>query len=139
MLGGWQLGGILTLQDGGKPAYALLTGLTPQHAVLQVGGVSRWVLLASLAGLWRGEFATLWRTPPGYASRTADAEGGALRGWLEARLPQGQEAGGQPLAARITTFQLAQGLKPDGRAGPVTFMQLNRSAGIDEPRLLIER
>ena len=32
-------------------------------------------------------------------------------------------------------FQLAQGLPPDGLAGPMTLMRLNRSAGVDEPSL----
>ncbi|HET6829669.1 MAG TPA: peptidoglycan-binding protein, partial [Ramlibacter sp.] len=33
------------------------------------------------------------------------------------------------------SFQMAQGLPVDGAAGPMTYMQLNRVAGIDEPRL----
>jgi general secretion pathway protein A len=28
-----------------------------------------------------------------------------------------------------------QGLPSDGRAGPLTLMQLNRQAGVEEPRL----
>jgi general secretion pathway protein A len=37
--------------------------------------------------------------------------------------------------SRVSAFQLSQGLKPDGLAGPTTFMQLNRATGVDEPRL----
>jgi len=48
-----------------------------------------------------------------------------------------------PKAARLDTrmrtdvraFQVAQGLPADGRPGPLTYMQLNRAAGVDEPRL----
>ena len=40
--------------------------------------------------------------------------------------------------SRLAAFQLAQGLKPDGLAGPTTFMQLNRAIGLDEPRLVAE-
>ena len=43
------------------------------------------------------------------------------------------------LKSEVYAFQLAQGLKPDGIAGPTTFMQLNRATGIDEPRLQTER
>jgi general secretion pathway protein A len=39
----------------------------------------------------------------------------------------------------VSTFQRAQGLKPDGIAGPTTFMQLNRVSGVDEPRLSTAR
>ena len=42
------------------------------------------------------------------------------------------------LRARLRAFQLAQGLPADGRLGPMTFMQLNRTAGVEEPRLRIE-
>ncbi len=37
--------------------------------------------------------------------------------------------------AQVSAFQLSQGLKPDGIAGPTTFMQLNRALGVDEPHL----
>ena len=39
------------------------------------------------------------------------------------------------LRQRIAAFQVLQGLPSDGRAGPLTLMQLNRVAGVDEPRL----
>jgi general secretion pathway protein A len=35
----------------------------------------------------------------------------------------------------VAAFQVVQGLPADGRAGPLTLMQLNRVAGVDEPRL----
>jgi general secretion pathway protein A len=44
-------------------------------------------------------------------------------------------AAGPPLPERVRVFQLAQGLPPDGVAGPLTLMLLNRSAGVDEPTL----
>ena len=44
----------------------------------------------------------------------------------------------EALRSRIYAFQLAQGLSPDGRAGPMTLMQLSRATGMDEPRLQAE-
>ena len=65
--------------------------------------------------------------------------GGYLAEWLAAQLSRLQPgtplAPDQPLRSRVYAFQLAQGLSPDGLAGPITFMQLNRAIGIDEPRL----
>ncbi len=131
---------LLTLQGGGKPAYALLTGLSMRQATLRTEAGLQSLPLASLAELWRGEFATLWRTPPGYAD-------GAPVDWLSTQLAaaQGQPAPSAPtrfdaaLRSRLNAFQVAQGLKPDGLAGPLTLMQINRASGVDEPQLQDER
>ena len=136
--------GILTLLDeNNRPVYALLTGLTGQSATLRIGAVSQTVSLASLATLWRGDFATFWRAPPGYASRLVAANSGEVASWLALQLAtlQGERSPSKAALtdagwrSRLAAFQLAQGLKPDGLAGPTTFMQLNRAVGIDEPHL----
>ena len=53
--------------------------------------------------------------------------------WVDQQLPAVTAA--QPLRDRIHAFQLAEGLPPDGVAGPMTLMRLSRLAGVDEPRL----
>lgn len=131
---------ILTLQAGSKPAYAVLTSLGPRSATLATGDGELSLPLAALAEVWRGEFATLWRTPPGYAD-------GAPVDWLSAQLAaaQGEPAPPAPtrfdtaLRKRLDAFQVAQGLKPDGLAGPLTLMLINRATGVAEPRLLAQR
>jgi general secretion pathway protein A len=134
----------------GRPVYALLTGLTDQTASLQVGD-RRWQLsLGALAAVWRGDLWTLWRTPPGWrATAEAGADGNSVNGsntpvartWLTEQtnrsLGSSQPAAAAPLAERIRLFQMAQGLAPDGRPGPVTLMRLNRSAGVAEPDLAV--
>jgi len=132
---------LLTLQSpGAKPGYALLTGLSTRHATLATEAGAMNLPLSSLADLWRGEFATLWRAPPGYAD-------GAPVDWLSAQLAaaQGEPAPPVPtrfdaaLRGRLNAFQVAQGLKPDGLAGPLTLMQINRATGVAEPRLVVQR
>ena len=59
---------------------------------------------------------------------------GALRA-NAASAPSGDAA---LLTARVSAFQLSHGLQPDGLAGPMTLMQLNRASGISEPRLRTE-
>jgi general secretion pathway protein A len=132
--------GILTLHDtDDRPVYALLTGLTPASATLHIGNSSQSIALVSLATLWRGEFATFWRAPPGYAGKRVEPGSGPVAAWVAERLTslQGTPVPGGDSAwkARVASFQLSQGLKPDGIAGPTTFMQLNRATGVDEPRL----
>ncbi len=144
-----QLGrpGILTLQSGDdKPVYAVLVGLTDQAATLRMGGVLRTLPLVALAQWWRGDFATFWRAPQGYRNAVADGSGGPVVERLAADLArlrgEAPPAAGQrfdaALRGKVFAFQLAQGLRPDGVAGPTTFMQLNRASGVDEPRLLTE-
>ena len=133
--------GIVTLDaQQGTPSYALLTGLTQDSATLRAAGTEQTVTLAALATRWNGEFATLWKAPPGYSPQAAPR--GETVEWIASRL---SAADGQPadahgtvdaaIKARLRAFQLAHGLPADGQPGPMTFMQLNRAGGADEPRL----
>lgn len=140
---------LLTLQRPGQPpALAALVGLDGQQATLLVDGKPRRVALPELAGAWRGEFSTFWRMPPGYANRGDNM--GPLRNWLAeqlARVPgiaaPASAASTPPslneLTRQVQAFQASQGLQPDGRVGPITLMQINRAAGVAEPRLDVAR
>jgi general secretion pathway protein A len=136
--------GFLTLHGpSGETRHVLLTGLDEDTAVLDVQGRAQPVSLPALAAVWKGDFATLWRAPAGYNGMVLDGHRGPVVERLAAdiaRLDRGSPpAPGQTLdealKARVYAFQLGQGLKPDGIAGPTTFMQLNRATGVDEPRL----
>ncbi len=136
--------GIVTLRDAnGKPAYALLTALGADSATLHVGAQPMSSSLGALAAVWAGEFATLWRAPAAYRNPLVDGSSGAavdvlaaqLAAWFGEPVPAVGRVYDGALKARVSAFQRAQGLKPDGIAGPTTFMQLNRVAGVDEPRL----
>jgi general secretion pathway protein A len=135
--------GIVSLRDANhKPAYALLTGLSERDATLRLGETTKTVPLATLARLWRGDFATYWRAPPGYQNQAVGAAPGPVADWLATQLtaleggpPGEKQISDVALKAKINAFQRAQGLEADGLAGPVTFMQLNRATGVDEPRL----
>ena len=128
--------GIVTLHAEDGPAYAVLTGLSDDAATLSIGGAAHTVPLGALAQVWRGDFATFWRAPPGFVGRVGTGDAGPAAQWLAERLaavPGAPEDA--PLKTRIHAFQLAHGLEPDGLAGPMTYMQLNRASGVDEPRL----
>ena len=140
--------GVLTLDAGtGAPTYAVLTALTRDSATLRAGGTEQTVTLAALAARWQGDFATLWRVPPGYTARMGSGLSGETLEWIAAGLaavdgstvPAGRRApDAAVLKTQLRSFQLAQGMVPDGQVGPMTFMQLNRVAGVEEPRLRTE-
>lgn len=127
----------------------LLRSLQGDTATLEGAGGGRVeVPVAALAQAWRGEITTLWRTPVGMPERGNVADTPAGAAWLDRQLARAlPDAGSRTKTAsahrttpaqrqaRIHRFQMAQGLVPDGRAGPLTLMLLNRAAGVDEPRL----
>jgi general secretion pathway protein A len=145
-----QLGrpGIVTLDPAsGHPSYAILSALNGQTATLRAAGTEQIVTLAALAQRWNGDFATLWRAPEGYTgANTKDGQGGPAIEWVAMRLaaakgapaPAGKPVLDAALRAEVRSFQIAQGLPPDGLPGPMTYMQLNRASGLDEPRLRTE-
>lgn len=132
--------GILTLRLPEGPARVLITRLHGDEATLQAGE-QRWrVSLNTLGGAWRGEYATLWRTPPGSTGRISSLSTGPAARWLEQKLGDLQTAGQLPAQAtgaaqRLQAFQQAQGIDASGNATPLTFMQVNRLSGEAEPRL----
>ncbi|WP_310567621.1 ExeA family protein [Hydrogenophaga sp.] len=133
--------GILTLHLPDGPARALVTALAADSATLQAGD-QRWRMgLDALAAVWRGEYATLWRTPPGTTARLGNVGSGPAAQWLDQRL-QGLQAAGQlpadagDYATRLHAFQTGQGIDGGGKATPTTFMQVNRLSGVPEPRLI---
>ena len=122
--------------NGGQKGFALLVALDDSRATLQVGRQRFDLTPQALAGAWRGDIATFWRTPPGWrAGRDGDLPA-ETRSWVEQQLgPEPLGAAPRPWRERVLAYQMLQGLPPDGRAGPLTLMHINRTAGIDEPRL----
>ena len=132
--------------DAGRNAIALLVGLNETRATLHAGDETLAVQTSALAKVWRGEFATAWRLPPGYVTAVAEGASGPI---VDRLATQMAGIAGEPapapgrtmdaeLVAKVGRFQAAHGLPAVGKAGPTTFMQLNRVTGIDEPRLAVD-
>ena len=131
-------------EDAEESVSAVLRSLQGVTATLEGSGQTLQVPVEALAQVWRGDMATLWRTPPGMPERgeIVDTPDGAA--WLDQQLASKAAGGTGPSSrpmtpalrqSRIHRFQLAQGVTPDGRAGPLTLMLLNRATGVSEPRL----
>ncbi len=132
--------GLITLNHPGGSATVLVTALTDREATLTTGERVWQLPLERLEGLWRGDFGTLWRLPPGQLTRLEDGRFGPAAPWLAERLADLQLKGlavqaGASLTEQVRAFQRSQGIDPVGAAGPLTFMQLNRASQVDEPKL----
>lgn len=131
---------ILTLSLDGGTSRVLVTRLDGDMVTLQAGQ-RRWRMdLNDLSPLWQGQYATLWRTPPGTTSRLGGVSSGPAAEWMDERLRILQARGQLPaaapdFAARLEAFQRSQGIEGGGKATPMTFMQVNRLSGVEEPRL----
>ena len=140
--------GVLTLQaSDGTTRYAVLQGMDSEQAILILPGGQRHTLrLLALAPLWTGEFTTFWQPPAGYVRRLPDGAQGPAIDTLAQGLAQAQGATLPASAAQgsaltpalreqLRAYQRAQGLKPDGNPGPLTYMQLERADPRRTPRL----
>ena len=132
--------------DAGKVVNVVLVGLGETTATLLAGGVRTSVPLPALLKSWQGEFGTLWRLPAGYTTAVTDGATGPVVDRLATQLanlagepvPSGRQTMDAALRGKVARFQSAHGLGPLGKAGPTTFMQLNRATGVDEPRLAVD-
>ncbi len=128
----------------GRSTWVVVTAISDDAAAVRLpDGSSAQVELPALFKSWQGEFGTLWKAPPGYEQSLVEGARGRAVDALAAGLAK---AAGQPapaagrsldsaLLAQLDAFQRAHGVSALGRAGPTTFMQLNRATGVDEPRL----
>jgi general secretion pathway protein A len=136
--------GVLVLRDAqDRPVYVVLAGLGHDEATLLVGKSPLQVPLALLTTAWRGDFTTFWRVPAGYSVPLAlgsrgplvDSVGALLAAAQGVSAPAPDHVFDATLRSRVAAFQQAQGLTPDGVAGPTTLMQINRASGVAEPWL----
>jgi general secretion pathway protein A len=135
---------ILSLHDStGKIYYALLTAMTPTHAMLRIDGVTQTMSVGTLARHFKGELVTFWRAPYTYRELVGLGYFGEEANWISTQLAKINgvkkmnidQRFDQEMVRQVRKFQLAQGIRADGVVGPKTFMQLNRVAGIEEPHL----
>jgi general secretion pathway protein A len=126
---------ILTLTDDlGRTHQVLLTGLTDEHASLDLGGESREVGITALSRYWFGDFLLLWRPP----LAVVKALGPGMRGedvrWLResVRAAQGlptaapaSDVYDEELVRLVQDFQRQHRLAVDGVAGVQTQIAID--------------
>lgn len=129
--------------DSGNTYFALLTRLDEANATLRIGAQRKPMPVVTLARQFDGVFVTLWRPPPGFGAPLKMEDKGPAVDWIAQHLAKlsgdAAPAPGKPfdqkLLRQVLQFQQAYGLAADGIVGAATAMQINRAAGIAEPRL----
>ncbi|SFG72523.1 type II secretion system protein A [Duganella sp. CF458] len=138
---------IIKLRDGESlPRNVLLTAVDDKRATLVGARGSEIVSTDALEARFDGTFTTFWRAPRSWREEVREGDKGPDVDWLARRLAQmngvkkpreNQALAGETLRY-LQEFQLAQGLKADGVAGPRTFIRLSQPGRETEPHLLAE-
>ncbi|MBN2885351.1 MAG: AAA family ATPase [Chromatiaceae bacterium] len=123
----------------GAPKVLVLVAIEDGHLLIEHPDGARHVPSAALASAWNGRFHMLWQPPPvGTQVIKADSSGEAVR-WLRRLLSEVPELGvteddsplfDEQLREALRTFQRAQGLEPDGIAGPRTLIRLHNAVNL---------
>lgn len=136
---------VLLMRDNqGQKFYATLVRIDGQSATFDLGTKTRAVALGALAEQWSGHYTLLWRVPPVVNKQLRLGNHGPDVEWLGRQLAQlygkateatKNQLFDETMMRQVKQFQLAQGLIPDGAAGPQTMMRLSGAADTTAPKL----
>ena len=123
---------VLKLRDKGRTAYALLLGLGPAQALLQIGDDTLRVRRTTLENSMTGIYATIWRGPRELSLPLRRGDRGPGVDWLRDRLLPAPTATrpltfDNTLAAAVRSVQRDFGLRSDATVGPETLLALMAS------------
>jgi general secretion pathway protein A len=130
--------------ENNDTAYAILTYLGDDEAMLRKGDTTLTVSADTLNRYWLGEYTLLWQSPPYYHSAVQPGSHGPIVQWLDQQLvrlyghdhtPTIHDTYNDKLQSQIVKFQQSKGLTPDGVVGPHTFILLNSELEADMPLL----
>lgn len=130
---------VMTLNNElGQSLYFALLAIEGQDALVNFQGSLYWVSMDELDRYWLGEYSLLWKLPP-YKSRVILPGQETEEQWLFNslnRLGRDYSAMNEPLSLKIQRFQQNSGLVPDGIAGTMTLIHINKRLCSDCPKLL---
>ena len=136
---------VLTISDeAGQTVYSAITALMGTAALVAVQDVYAEIPLNQLALQSHNDFTLLWKTPQGYDAPVRSGHQGKLVALLAEQVTQAlnQSWIGAPrtvydatLKEQVKILQRQEGLNPDGVAGPMTWIHINRLNHRNTPSL----
>ncbi len=135
---------VLKLHDElNRPQYITLLELGQSSAKISVSEQVQNISIKMLNAHWQGDYAMLWRFPPGYDGIIKPGTTGETVVWLNQmlnkidNLPNNVNGSYYDvnLINRIKKFQLNQKIDSDGTVGAETLIHLNQMVGLQAPVL----
>jgi len=136
---------VLTISnETGQTVYTAITSLMGTTALAAVQDVYAEIPLNQLALQSHNDFTLLWKTPQAYDAPVRPGHQGKLVALLAAQVTQAlnQSWIGAPrtqyddsLKEQVKIVQRQEGLAPDGVAGPLTWIHINRLNQLNAPSL----
>ncbi len=128
--------------NSGREYSATLISLDNEAANLQIADKLLRVSVKDLAHAWLGQYTAIWNVPRGYHKLMIEGQHGIFINWLRHALlaadsipDNGSDIYDAELAKRLRSFQLSEGIQPDGVIGPQTMMRLAMISNHKLPRL----
>ena len=130
------------------PFFAALLGISDTNYTLEIEGNVHVVSGPAIQQHWFGNYTVLWRAPPGFNRAIQLGHTGTQVEWLREQLESlaylaptnGDRAlFDQNLGDALKQFQRSRQLRPDGIAGPNSFIRLHSSVDIPVAKLHVAR
>jgi general secretion pathway protein A len=137
--------GLLTLATSDKKwVYALLIGLSENHALVLENGAEKIVRWSEIADVWNGDLLYVWSRPQSFESELQLGDKSDLVTWIAEQFatldqqpaPLTRQFFTERLQKRIELFQTTQNIFPNGVITAQTLRRLNEVLGVD--KLLVE-
>ncbi len=134
--------GIMTLATPDKKwVYALLIGLSENHALFLVEGAEKIITWSDLIPQWNGNFLYVWSRPTGFEGSLQLGDRSDLVTWVAEQFakldqqpaPLTRQFFTDRLQKRVELFQSNNGILPDGVFNEETLRRLNEALGLDKP------
>jgi len=134
--------GLITLATPDKKwVYAVMIGLSENHALLLDNGVQKIVLWNEIANLWNGDFLYVWSRPQGFENSLQMGDKSDLVTWVAEQFasidqqpaPLTRQFFTERLQKRVELFQSTHNILPDGVINAQTLRRLNEVLGVDKP------
>lgn len=134
--------GVMTLATPDKKwVYALLIGLSENHALFLVDGAEKVIPWSELVVQWNGDFLYVWSRPAGFEGSLQLGDRSDLVTWVAEQFakldqqpaPLTRQFFTDRLQKRIELFQANNGILPDGVFNEQTLRRLNEALGMDKP------